>query len=300
MSALLNLSKSVTQGFKPGCLMIAATALSSLKALRPNVKKSKKYEQIVASVRAIGLVEPPVVYPDFDRPGFYFILDGHLRIEAAKDLHIDEIECLISTDDETYTYNKRINRLSAVQDHKMIVRAVEHGVPEERIAEALGISISTIRRRFRLLNGICEEAAVRLADKPCPMKIFEILKQMKPLRQMEAAELMIGQKNFSPVFATAILEATPLNQRTEFAKPKLTNSGSAEQMARMERELAVLQTQIKSAEDTYGPDVLHLTVMKNYLTTLLQNAAIVRWLAKNFPDYLNEFQKITELTRLPG
>ncbi len=300
MSTLLNSSKSVGQGFKPGCLVIAVTALSPLKTLRPNVKKSRKYEQIVASVRAIGLVEPPVVYPDVDHPGIYLILDGHLRIEAAKDLQIDEIECLISTDDETYTYNKRINRLSAVQDHKMIVRAIERGVPEERIAEALGISTSTIRRRFRLLNGICEEAAVRLADKPCPMKIFEILKQMKPLRQMEAAELMLGQKNFSPVFATAILEATPPAQRTEFAKPKLANSGSAEQMARLERELAVLQTQIKSAEDTYGPDVLHLTVMKNYLTNLLQNATVVRWLAKNFPDYLNEFQKITELTRLPS
>ena len=43
-----------------------------------------------------------------------------------------------SFNDRSYTYNKRINRLAAVQEHRMIVRAVDRGVSEERIAEALG------------------------------------------------------------------------------------------------------------------------------------------------------------------
>ena len=49
----------------------------------------------------------------------------------------------MATDDETYTYNKRINRLAPVQEHRMILRAIDRGVPEERIAEALGLDAQT-------------------------------------------------------------------------------------------------------------------------------------------------------------
>lgn len=55
---------------------------------------------------------------------------------------------------------------------------------------------------------------------------------------------------------------------------------SAESIARLERELAALQMQIKTVEESYGPDVPHLTVIKGYLAKLLANAAVVRWLAR--------------------
>jgi hypothetical protein len=65
-------------------------------------------------------VEPPTVWPDAENPGVYFLLDGLLRIEALKDLGQTTVECLVATDDEAFTYNKRINRLSAPQEHRMI------------------------------------------------------------------------------------------------------------------------------------------------------------------------------------
>ena len=54
------------------------------------------------------------------------------------------MECLVSTDDEAFTYNKRISRLAAVQEHKMILRAIERGVPEEKIAKALNINVQSV------------------------------------------------------------------------------------------------------------------------------------------------------------
>ena len=66
-------------------------------------------------------------------------------------------------------------------------------------------------------------------------------------------------------------------------------------MARMERELASLQSQVKSVEDSYGIDNLHLTVAKGYVTKLLANARIVRWLTQNRQEYLAEFQSIAEI-----
>ena len=260
-------SNHVKVAFEQSTVLLKIDQIVALKVLWPGVKSGKKYAQIISSVRTIGLVESPVVTPDRKHPGVYFLLDGHLRIEALRDLKVSEVECLISTDDEAYTYNKRINRLAAVQEHRMIVRAVDRGVPEERIAEALGLDVVAIRRRFRLLDGICPEASELLKDTPCPMKVFDILRQMAPMRQVEAAELMIGQGNFSTVFAHALLAATPEKQLVKLGKKKLsdTSTVTSDQIVRMERELASLQSQIKSVEDNYGVDNLHLTVAKGYL-----------------------------------
>jgi len=292
----------VLWGFEANSVRIDLDAITPLKPLRPDVKMSAKYRQIVTSIRTVGLVEPPVVVADRSHPGAYLLLDGLLRIEALGDAGESEVDCLVATDDEAFTYNKRINRLSAPQEHRMIVRAIERGVPEERLAQALGVNVSAIQRRARLMDGICPEAIELLKDAPCALTVFDTLRKMAPLRQVEAAELMIGHNNFSRPFAMAMLAATPEGQLAPTKrKPKsLSNAVTREQVARLERELATLQVQTKAFEETYGLDNLHLTVAKAYLTKLLANVRAVRWLAQNKPEYLSEFQAIAELTSLPG
>lgn len=287
----------VKLAFERECVTIPVGSLVPLKTLRPGTKDTKKYAQIVRSIRAIGIVEPPIVTPDPSKSGRYFLLDGHVRIEALKDLGIAEVECIVSTDDETYTYNKKVNRIVPVQEHRMIMRAIERGVSEEQIAEALGWEITSVRRRSRILDGICTDAAELLKDSPCAMSVFDSLRKMVPLRQVEAAELMLGQNNFSAGFARALLVATPENQLTERRHEK-SNGASAitsEQIAQMERELVSLQTQIKSFDETYGVDNLHLTVAKGYVRKLLANARVVRWLSQHRHEYLGEFQGIAEI-----
>jgi hypothetical protein len=278
---------------------LPVSAIVPLKALREGVHESRKYAQIVSSIRAIGLVEAPAVIADTAHAGTYLLLDGHLRIEALKELGTATVECLVATDEETYTYNKRINRLPPVQEHRMIVRAVERGVTQEAIADALGLEVPTIRARFRLLDGICAEAVETLKDTNCPMKVFDILRRMSPLRQVEAADLMIGQNNFTGMFARALLAATPDDQlvRQPGSGGKAA-SPNGQQMARMERELAALQTQIRSVEDSYGIDNLHLTVARGYVARLLGSDAVVRWLAQHRHEYLVEFQRIAEVESL--
>jgi hypothetical protein len=274
-------------------IRLALSSILPLKAVRPSVKATIKYQQILASIQEVGLVEAPIVTRSAKQPNQYFLVDGHLRLVAVRELGWVEVECLVTEHDDTYTYNKRVGRLSAVQDHKMIVRALERGVSAERLARALGISVETVRQRFRLLNGICEEAAGLLADAPCPAKVFSILRQMKAVRQMEAAELMVSNKNFSVQFANAMLAATPPPLLA--FEPKVTASpGTIESMGRIERELAALQMQTSAVEDSYGPDVLHLTIVKGHLGKWLGNASVVRWLARHRPEYLKEFQRISE------
>lgn len=283
--------RPIRLSFEAESITVAIAQLVPLKTFRPGLKESSKYTQILSSIRAVGLVEAPVVARDPKHPDRYFLLDGHLRIEALKDIGVSEVECIISTDDETYTYNKRVNRLSAVQEHGMILRAIERGVPEAQIAEALGLDPKSIQSRVRMLNGICRDAIDILKDSPCPIGVFSLLRQMTPIRQIEAAEIMVGQNNFTAVFARVLLAATPDKLRVTLRKKKDDGASiSSDQLARMERELFSLQMQVKSVEESYGADNLQLILAIGYVKKLLANSRVVRWLTQHHPEYLSEFE----------
>ncbi len=182
----------------------------------------------------------------------------------------------------------------------MILRAVQRGVAEEKIAEALNVDVANIVRKRTLLEGICSEAAELLKDKMVAANTFPILKRMKAFRQIEAATLMNDAGVYSTSYAKALLAATPKDQLTDPEKPKKINGLDEDQMARMESEMASLQREYRLIEENYGTDVLNLTLAKGYLGTLLGNARIVRYLAQNDAEILAQFQKITDMTSLGG
>lgn len=286
----------VSVSFEGDVIRLPVDSILPIRPFPAEVRTSKKFKQIAASVREVGLVEPPVVARNPGQPGNFLLLDGHLRLEVLKDLGIPQVDCLVSTDDEAFTYNKRISRLSAVQEHRMIVRAIERGVPEDKIAKALDIAPQSVRRKVKMLDGISDEVAGILKDKQCPMAVFEILRKMKVLRQIEAAELLVNANNYSVAYASAILAGTPQAQLVDGSKPKLLKRMTPEAMARIEGELARLQESFTSIQDSYGQDHLQLTVIKGYVAKLLGNARIVRYLMQNRPDFMAEFQTIAEMT----
>ncbi len=67
-----------------------------------------------------------------------------------RDLGTDGVMCLVATEDEAFTYKKRVNRLATIQERKMILQAIERGVPQKRIAKALDVDVHNIRRKRRL------------------------------------------------------------------------------------------------------------------------------------------------------
>ncbi|RZF23423.1 RepB plasmid partition [Paraburkholderia sp. UYCP14C] len=284
--------------FESQPIMLQLNALESTRPLPDTATSSRKFLQILASIATIGLVEPLIVVRverDDDR---FRILDGRLRIEALRRLGMNEAMCLIATDDEAYTYNKHISRLTSAHDARMIAKAIERGVPRERIASVLGIEINTVKRRASLLEGITDEAAALLADKACPASTFKALKLMKPLRQMEAVELMCGQGNFTSAFARAILAATP-PERLECGtrvRGKRRKEVS-EQLANLERELATLQATVAQTDERYGVEHLHLTVSAAYIATLLRNERVARWLMDHHPDFATQFDNISQEAR---
>jgi ParB-like chromosome segregation protein Spo0J len=285
----------VKVGFEETSCRIPISAIKPLHRVSDAIKMTQKYSQIVASVREVGIVEPPIVARDRADPGQFLLLDGHLRIEVLKDMGQTEVVCLISTDDEAFTYNKRVNRIAIIQEHRMIMKALERSVSEERLAKALNVNVSHIKRKRHLLDGICPEVAELLKDKHVSINTFWQLKKLIPLRQIEAAELMVAMNKYTIGYAKTLVAATPQAQLVRSNRPKVVRGLTADQVALMERESTNLEREFKLAEQSYGTNHLDLVLAKGYLAKLLGNTRVFRYLTQHQQDILAEFQRITEM-----
>ncbi|RDL46818.1 hypothetical protein BLJAPNOD_06336 [Ensifer sp. M14] len=117
-------------------------------------------------------------------PTVFHLLDGHIRIDVLRKLGETEVVCLVAIEDEAFTYNRRISRLATIQEHKMILTAIEKGVPQERLARALNVNIHSIQQKKSLLDGICPEAIDLLKDKHIPVNTIGQLKKMSPCARL--------------------------------------------------------------------------------------------------------------------
>ena len=284
-------------GFIPDPLSLSLSVILPLRKTPEGLLASRKFKQIITSIKGIGLIEPLSVGKP-NRSGQYVLLDGHTRLVALKQLGFTDAPCLVATDDESYTYNNRVSRLSSIQEHAMIKRAIDSGISPQRLANELDVNISQIRKKLNLLEGICPEAAELLRDQTFSPNLGAALRKMKPTRQIECVELMVSTNNITVSYAQALVAATPSNLLVGEAKPRKIGGVNADQMAKMEREMGNLHEQFKLAEQSYGQDVLNLVLAKGYLTKLMDNEAILRHLTRNYSDVLNEFDSIVRMVAL--
>lgn len=289
---------TVVLGFLPKPLSVPIENILPSRKIALSLATSHKFKQILASIKEIDLIEPLAVGSVDRKSGQHLLLDGHIRLAALRELGYVEAPCLVATDDESYTYNNRINRLSTVQEHLMIRRAIDRGVSPERLASALCVDTSHIIKKMGLLNGICAEAAELLKDRQFSVEISQVVRRMKPTRQIECVELMISANNLTVAYARALLTATTPDMLTDNKKQKKPAGVSQEQMARMQREMSNLQGQYKLVEQTYGEDVLNLVLAKGYVTKLLGNIRVAKYLEQHQQDIMEQFVSLSETTSL--
>jgi hypothetical protein len=276
--------KSVHIAFEKAEITLPVASIVPQHVVTSDYRKSAKYKQIAQSITLVGVIEALVVYPK--GPQEYLLLDGHSRLDILKARGVTEVRCTFSTDDEAYTYNHRVNQMTPVMQHFMILKALENGVSEKRLAEALGVEIENIRKKRDMLKGVCPEAVQLLRHKTVAIEVFAMLRKMKPARQVEAAEHMIAGANYSTMFARSLLAVTKaefLAQPIRRPKVAATSTAAQEMLA---RETDQLIRELKAIEDSYGTDILTFTVCSGYLKKMLGNSRVDKHLIRNHPDLL--------------
>ncbi len=290
--------KNVRLGFEKKVIELALASVLPIRQVKPSDGCFGKYRAVLASIRAIGLVEPLVVFPNRMAKGTYLLLDGHMRLKALQEIGTKTTLCLVSTDDDAFTYNDKTNRIPLIQEHRMIVRALDGGVSEEAIAKALDLDVRTIVSRKNLLDGIHAEAVQILKEKPVTERALAIFKQVKALRQIEMAQLMVSGNNYTFAYVRALLIGTNREQLVKPDEPKKVRGMAAEDVTRMEKEMESMEHDFRLFQDDYGENTLHLGAAQRYVRKLLDNAKVKRFLQQRHPEILEELQELAVMEAL--
>ncbi|MBC7280545.1 ParB/RepB/Spo0J family partition protein [Hoeflea sp.] len=135
------------------------------RALKENpdrMRQSKSSTQadalMLATIKAVGIVQPPVVAPETDGGNGYIIDAGHRRVRLAIAAGLEEIEILVvdAANDNgamrSMVENSVREALNPVDQWRGIERLVALGWTEEAIAVALALPLRQIRKLRLLAN----------------------------------------------------------------------------------------------------------------------------------------------------
>ena len=115
------------------------------------------------------------------------------------------------------------------------------------------------------------------------------------MRQIEVAELLVAYGQFLGAVRQRRYSRPP--SPTCFVDPdkhKDVEGLTPEQVAKMEKEMEVLQRDLKLIEESHGNQVLNLVLARGYLGKLFGNARIVRYLGQHHADIFRELQTVSE------
>jgi ParB family chromosome partitioning protein len=123
-------------------------------------------EELEASIRAQGLLQPIVVTPH-RRAGHFLILAGHRRAAAARNIPLDNVPCLVREDAGEIAdhialmlvENMQRSNLGAVEKARAMQRLVDAGQNQVQIARRLGLTPATVNNYLVLLDLSEEELA---------------------------------------------------------------------------------------------------------------------------------------------
>ena len=134
----------------------------SLKENPDDARRSKSSPQsdalLLATVKAVGILQPPVISPEFDGGNGYIIQMGHRRVKQAIAAGLEEIDVLVveAANDNgamrSMIENIAREPLNPVDQWRGIERLVALGWTEEAIAVALALPVRQIRKLRLLAN----------------------------------------------------------------------------------------------------------------------------------------------------
>ena len=134
-------------------------------------KVSKKYyKRIEASLRAVGLIEPLIVYPQGDD---YEILDGCLRYRILLDMGVETVPCILGHEREAFTGNRMVNQLSSSQEMRMLRKSLEE-LDEKTIASVVDkflVELETQLDEKKVSMHVDDDARTWIAEKGYDVKM---------------------------------------------------------------------------------------------------------------------------------
>ena len=256
-------------------------------------KVSKKHrDRIEASLRAVGLIEPLIVFPLDDG---YEILDGCLRYRILLDMGVESVPCLIGQEREAFTGNRMVSRLSAAQEMRMLRKSLEE-LDEKTIADALGMTSIKHRLNQTLLKKLDSSVKEAFESGQVSVQCAKELAHVRPDRQAEIIKLMDSCNDYSVTFARGLVLKTPASKR-------IKANGKTTPWTRANNSKSDLLKKLKEAEQQqdfysglyrqYTTNLLKLVI---YARTLISNPKISEYLQSRHPQQFAVIEQVINST----
>ena len=260
-----------------------------LKPLRDRKVNRREFDRILASIKAIGLIEPLIVFPEGQD---FLITDGVQRYRALLELGIETVPCIVGRQREAFTGNRMVNRVSPVQENRMIEKSLEE-LDEKTIAAALNLSGIAHRLKKTLLKQLHPDAAAALDQGAITRTCALELTYVKPERQGEILSAMKGYKDFSVAFARSLILKTPPAQRDTRRRRKHNPwNKSAQRKNDLLKKLGEAEQKHDFYSRLYKQYTIDLLRLAIYARTLLTNNRVRVHLDQHHPEIVARFEAI--------
>ena len=254
---------------------------------------SAKYRnRIEASLRAVGLLEPLIVFPQDDS---YEILDGCLRYRILLEMGVETIPCLLGHEREALTGNRMVNQLSASQEMRMLRKSLEE-LDEKTIANALGMVGISHRLHVHLMKKLDPAVTKAFEASKLNLQCVKELAHVKPERQAEILKLMESCNDYSVTFLRGLVLKTPLAKRAKTNGARTPWMRADEKKTDLLKKLREAEQQQDFYTGLYRQYTTNLLKLVIYVRSLVANERIKRHLGDHHPQQLEIFEQIINST----
>lgn len=263
-------------------------SVTKLRPLRDRNITKREYDRIVASIKAVGLIEPLVIYPEGEE---YVILDGAQCYRALVDLGVEVVPCILGRQREAFTSNRMVNRVSPIQEHRMIEKSLGE-VDEDAIAAALGISGVGHRLKKSLLKQLHTDVASAFDEGKINRVCAREFTHVKPHRQKEILQAMDSYRDYSTTFAKTLVVKTPPHQRENRGRKHNPWDKSAQKKNDLLKRLAEAEQRHDFYSQLYKQYTVDLLRLAIYARTLVTNQRLREYLDQHHPQIVERFESV--------
>ncbi len=252
----------------------------------------KYYQRIEASLHAVGMIDPLIVFPLGDG---YEILDGCLRYKILLDLGVETVPCLVREQREGFTGNRMVNQLSASQEMRMLRKSLEE-LDEKTIANALGIAGIRHRLNLHLLKKLHERVAKAFEASKLNLQTAKELAHVKPERQAEILTLMESCNDYCATFARGLVLKTPMAKRAKINGARTPWTKADEKKSNLLKRLKEAEQQQDFYSSLYRQYTTNLLKLVIYVRSLLANPRVKEYLQTHHADLVGLFEQVLDST----
>lgn len=253
-----------------------------------DLKTHGGFRRIVASIKAIGLIEPLSV---FQENGHYVILDGYLRFMACQQLELETVPCMVYADKQAYTFNRNVNRLSGFQEMRMLRKSLE-SIDEPTIAQAFGMKSIRYRLVPTLIKQLHPDVVAAFKEDHIGRACARELTNVEPARQAEIVREMRERSDFSASFGRALVLQTPESQMSKKRGYRKAWAESDEKKKNMVTRLEHAEQQHDFYAGLYRQYSTDLMKLSFYVRKLTGNERVEKHLTAHHPTILGRFKDV--------